>query len=182
MAEKGDLHWERREAGIYETIYWANDYKYRVENENRNTGYSSQGAWKTWYMWRHDSRKVWRRIRGVMSTHDTLKYAKRICLSHNLYPRTKYKLIGRVTEETVGKPGQHYMGKYLGFYLYREVDRKGNEMKFHNYYLNPRAIGGEDREAINAELEEKAQRDKIRKASEALGKVSLSTKGIAANG
>ena len=122
MTVAGDLHWERISRGIHETKYWANDYKYRILDKNRDSVLSSQGAWQVFYQWRHDSSKKWIRLRG-MSSYDTLRTAKKVCRFHNLHPRRRFKFISRVTDAFIqSTPCYRQM---LGALIYKECDDNG---------------------------------------------------------
>jgi hypothetical protein len=178
--DAGDLHWQRSEAGLYFTQFWANGYRYKIEKDDYFAN-----TWHVYYRWdkwseammyeplaEGQTRKRYRWVkvmRGYGSSQQTLKHAKRVALSHNLRPRRKFKFVGRVTEEQIGKPRSTGLGRYLGYLKYQEEGRDGKLMEYQTHYMNPKAIGGEDREQINADEERK----RTQAAMESLARVTL---------
>lgn len=114
-----DLHWERQMAGLYQTMFYANGYKYRIEKDE------SYNLWRAYYMWDKSSDKKWKRLRTSWSC-ETLKEAKKYCQNHNERPRAKWKLIGKVPD-----------GKFAGQYAYQELDRRGEPYKYRTQYIDP---------------------------------------------
>lgn len=179
--QAGDLHWQRTEAGLYHTQFWAGGYKYKIEKDDYYAN-----TWHVYYRWDKWSPKMmytnpdapagtrknlrWVKVmRGYGSSQTTLKHAKQVALSHNLRPRRKFKFIGRLTEAEAGKPRSVGLGKYIGFLKYQEVSRDGKLLEYQTRYMNPAQIGGEDMEQINAE----AERKRTQEAMESLARVTL---------
>lgn len=136
MAQAGDLHWERKSAGEYETVFYANGYRYRILK--RDTHYDSRPRWYIYYRWHkklvHDSKPVeWVPTRITYS--DTLKEAKQKCLRHNLHPRTRYKFAGRVTQKHIDN--REHTSKHLGDFIFIAIDKHGNPMPYSTRYVKP---------------------------------------------
>jgi len=114
-----DLYWNRLMAGTYETQFFANGYKYRIEKDE------SYNTWRIWYMWDKSTDKKWKRIRNFYSS-DTLKDSKRYCQQHNDRPRAKWKLVEKEVD-----------GKNAGQYKWQELDRDGEPYRYRAYYMQP---------------------------------------------
>lgn len=123
-----DLHWERKEAGFYETMFYSNKYRYRII---KDVNYNN---WRSYYIWFNATEKKWVRLRTWAGTSETLKEAKEMCRKHNERPRNKWKLMGKVVEE-------HH--KNFGHYIYQELDRRGEPYKYRNYFLDPASYSTE---------------------------------------
>jgi hypothetical protein len=113
-----DLHWERKAAGVYETMFYCNGYRYKILKDD------AYNNWRAYYLWDHMSEKKWKRLRTYSA--DTLKQAKVQCDNHNARPRAKWKLMGK--QES---------GKYEGQYVYNEIDRDGQPFRYRTHFLDP---------------------------------------------
>lgn len=143
MSIAGDLHWERIVAGKYETLYYANGYKYRIEKEEARY-YQTTPEWVIYYKWYHSTEKKWKRMSGFSSIQSTLKEAKATCTRHNVRPRAKYKYIGRANKDNILN-SQH---QYLGFLLFQQVDRRnGTPITYRTHFMDPSAVFKEIRDA-----------------------------------
>lgn len=144
MTVAGDLHWERTQAGLYHTLYWANGYKYMVKNANAQWGPPNE--WRVYYVWEKDFRrgkKEWKWLRrGYMSSHETLKAAKNAARQHNLHPREKWKFVCKVTNPNAARL-QWYEKKYLGFYMYQQESRDGRLIDYNKQFLDPKSYSKE---------------------------------------
>lgn len=178
--QAGELHWQRTEAGLYHTQFWAGGYKYKIVKDDYYAN-----TWHVYYRWDKWSPNMmfepkkegtvkqnyrWVKVmRGYGSSQTTLKHAKQVALSHNLRPRRKFKFIGRLTEAEAGKPRNVGLGKYIGFLKYQEVGRDGKLLEYQTRYMNPAAIGGQDMEAEN----QRRMAEETQKAMESLARVTL---------
>ena len=90
MSEPGDLHWEYMRAGLYETQFWCNGYRYKVEKDEF---YNNE--WRLYYIWYHSNKRPreWKRYGEIQKTK---KEAQELARRHNMKPRTKYKFAYRV--------------------------------------------------------------------------------------
>lgn len=134
MAQAGDLHWERQEAGVYETVFYANGYRYRIIK--KDPYYDSKPRWYAYYRWHKtiksdDKPLEWTIMRSTWS--DTLKEAKEKCLKHNMRPRTKYKFMGRVTQEQIDE--KFHRPERLGQLVFVAIDRDGKVRPYSTKYL-----------------------------------------------
>lgn len=135
MAQAGDLHWERKSAGEYETAFYANGYRYRiVKKENY---YDTRPKWYVYYRWhkwiRSDDKPLeWKPSK--MTYAETLKEAKANCLKHNMRPRTKYRFAGRVTPEDVRQ--RIHLPSTLGNLIFIPIDNNGLPTKYRYKYLS----------------------------------------------
>lgn len=130
----GDLHWEFLEAGEYETEYFVNGYKYRVVKDTY-----TPNIWYAYYQWHKTPAKnrVWKRLRrGYSSSHDTKKAAQTACWTHNQKPRSRWKYVGAVSEETTD---YNEKKNYVGWLKYERVNAEtGEPLKYPDHrYLNP---------------------------------------------
>jgi len=134
VALAGDLHWERKAAGIYETVFYANGYRYRILKKENH--YDTKPRWYgyyRWHKWPNNREPQWQLMRAVYS--DTLKEAKEKCLKHNLKPRTKYLYRGRVTQQHVDD--REHDKKYLGHHIFVPIDRyTGQPSKYTIKYIS----------------------------------------------
>lgn len=115
-----DLHWERKIAGLYETMFYAGEYRYRIEKDE------SYNTWRSYYMYRNSTEKKWKRLRSYGGSAETLKEAKKACQMHNQRPRAKWKCFGK--QES---------GKYEGQYVFRELDRRGEPYMYRVHFMDP---------------------------------------------
>ena len=137
MAEPGNLDWERITAGVYETMFYANNYLYKIEKSN-SSRWGNTPAWQPYYRWRFSKDKSWKKLGSF--TELTLKLAKDRCVKHNLVPRRKFRFTGIVTlEETRKNPS---LIRYLGYHKFVPIDRKnGQPAKYSNTcYIKPPAM------------------------------------------
>lgn len=147
--DQGDLHWQRIEAGIYETMYFAGEYKYRIVNDNRD--YGPPNEWHMFYIWSKTpkEKRAWKRYRvGYTSTWENLKSAKRAALAHNMKPRTKWKYKGVATSDDVSR----YERDKIGMLMYVEIAADGSEMKFSKKFM--------PRQEVEVDVNEEALRQK----------------------
>lgn len=123
-----DLYWERLQAGIYETVYFSNYYKYRITGEGTD--------WRCYYQWYFDTEKQWKYMpRGHT---DRLKAAKRSCEIHNENPKRKFKFCGRVEG---GINDGKLMYKELHKVKNRETgETEWQESRYSHYTLDPRSL------------------------------------------
>jgi hypothetical protein len=135
MAQAGDLHWERKTAGVYETAFYANGYRYRIVK--KDSLYDTTPRWYVFYRWHNwlrpdDKPLEWKPAR--MTYSNTLKDAKENCLKHNIKPRTKYKFVGRVTPADVQK--RVYPASQIGNLVFAPVDNNGIPMPYRLKYVS----------------------------------------------
>lgn len=139
MTVAGDLHWERLSAGIYETMYWANGYKYKITNVNAI--YGPPNAWQVLYRWNKSlDKQTWKSLYkagGYSSSYDTLKEAKVAAHRHNLRPRRKWKFVCKVTD---AKTLTYYQRENVGMYLYQEENKDGTLISYQKRFLDPKAL------------------------------------------
>jgi hypothetical protein len=136
MAQAGDLHWERKSAGEYETAFYANGYRYRIIK--KDPYYDSRPRWYIYYRWDKSSRsdsKPLEWVQARMTYSETLKEAKEKCLRHNLLPRTKYKFVGRVTKKDV--QDREHSSRHLGDYIFIALDKEGKPKPYSTKYVKP---------------------------------------------
>jgi hypothetical protein len=90
MSEPGDLHWEYLRAGLYETQFWCNGFRYKIEKDDY---YNNE--WRLYFIWYHSKKRPreWKRHGDVCKTK---KEAQELARRHNIKPRQKYKYVGRV--------------------------------------------------------------------------------------
>lgn len=118
----GDLHWEYLRAGEYETQWFCNGYRYRVDKDSYN-------EWRIYYIWYFSSEKPrkWKRLNGM--AYRTKKEAQEVARRHNLNPRTRWRYIGRVPEmgplpQAMGKIFRIH--KHYGDLMFVRVTPEGN--------------------------------------------------------
>lgn len=118
-----DLYWDRISAGLYETQFFVNGYKYRVTGEGIE--------WEAFYMFRtKDPRKrEWRQLRYGRA--DRLKQAKVLCSLHNQNPRRKFVVGDRDTKRKyVSSTSEFKEVERIGF---KEVLNVGGIEKTRDY-------------------------------------------------
>ena len=145
--EKGELHWDRVNAGVYQTMFYANGYKYYIERfMDRRTP-----RWRAYYVWdKQKDKKNLRELYHTKHAFDTLKTAKRACWVHNMRPRTKYKFIGRA--QRVGKyPASHpgdrdnrFSSVRWNTLVFQEVKRDGQLDTWNPKFVDPQIFGHQD--------------------------------------
>lgn len=145
--EKGELHWDRVDAGEYQTMYYANGYKYYVHRfMDRRTP-----RWRAYYVWdKQKDKKNLRELHHTKYAYDTLKTAKRACLVHNMQPRTKWKFVGRA--QNVGKfPAAHpgdrnnrFASTRWNTMVFQQVKKDGTLDTWSPKYIDPQIFGCQD--------------------------------------
>lgn len=172
--EKGDLHWDRVNAGVYQTMFYANGYKYYIERfMDRRTP-----RWRAYYVW--DKQKDKKNLRNLYHrphAFDTLKIAKRACLIHNMKPRTKWKFIGRA--QNIGKtPAAHPGDKNNRFsstrwntLVFRQIRPNGEQDTWNPKFVDPIIFGYQDYSQFKVNRE---MMDMGRKIAMSRGEIPLS--------
>ncbi|UOW93400.1 hypothetical protein SEA_LABELLE_75 [Mycobacterium phage Labelle] len=165
MAVSGDLHWERVEAGLYQTMFWANGYKYEIRKDDYYAN-----TWRVYYKWHKDSTKKWRQLTRYGGSFTTLKESKRYAVAHNMHPRRRYKFFGRVTKDNPNikdHTGVKYVLKrYEGHLMFGEVDKKGQRKSNSLYgyeFISPEKYWLKKKERISLS----GQMEQIAKAAKA---------------
>lgn len=129
----GEVEFEFLRAGVYESLWWNNGYRYRIEKDDY------LNVWNLYYIFaKHpvsdDGKVQWIRL-NKFSGQTTLKATKSYANFHNLNPREKYKFVGRV------KLMDNDFHRAKGKLRFKRVLKNDTLDQYSSRYLLPEQIG-----------------------------------------